>query len=312
MTRSSVACPWWPTPSRDRRRRRGSSSCCRAARGSPTVHGGRLRSSPDAGITLLRTPPEDGPEIWCRCDGGPHGFLSIAAHAHADALSVEVRHDGVELLVDPGTYCYHGEPQWRSYFRSTLAHNTVEVDGANQSVEGGPFLWSQHASTEVTRADTPEEGVQTWAAHHTGYSRLDPMLRHERTVSLDPDARVLTIIDTLAGGAPHSVRLAFHVGPDVEVVLSGSRADLTWRSEAGRVSATLHLANELRWNVHRGETEPPLGWYSPGFGHRVETTTLLGVGAVATALRLSSRLELPATSGAGSGRVSSSVEEARG
>ena len=41
---------------------------------------------------------------------GPHGFLSIAAHAHADALSVEVRHGGVEILVDPGTYCYHGEP----------------------------------------------------------------------------------------------------------------------------------------------------------------------------------------------------------
>ena len=45
------------------------------------------RAFPDAGIALLRTPPEDGPEIWCRCDGGPHGFLSIAAHAHADALS---------------------------------------------------------------------------------------------------------------------------------------------------------------------------------------------------------------------------------
>ena len=138
--------------------------------GRPVVTGRPRRAPqvfPDAGITLLRTSPEDGPEIWCRCDGGPHGFLSIAAHAHADALSVEVRHDGVEVLVDPGTYCYHGEPQWRSYFRSTLAHNTVEVDGANQSVEGGPFLWSQHASTEVTRADTPEEGVQTWTAHHT-------------------------------------------------------------------------------------------------------------------------------------------------
>jgi hypothetical protein len=45
----------------------------------------------DAGMTIMRTTDEDS-EIWCRCDGGPHGFLSIAAHAHADALSVEVRH----------------------------------------------------------------------------------------------------------------------------------------------------------------------------------------------------------------------------
>ncbi len=147
------------------------------------------RVFPDAGMTLLRTCPEDGPEIWCRCDGGPHGFLSIAAHAHADALSVEVRYDGVEVLVDPGTYCYHGEPQWRGYFRSTLAHNTLEIDGENQSSDGGPFLWTKHASTEVSQADVPDEGVQTWTAHHTGYARLDPALRHERTVSLDPDAR---------------------------------------------------------------------------------------------------------------------------
>jgi hypothetical protein len=266
----------------------------------------------DAGITLLRTSPEDGPEIWCRCDGGPHGFLSIAAHAHADALSVEVRYDGVEVLVDPGTYCYHGEPQWRSWFRSTLAHNTLEVDGVDSSVEGGPFLWSDHAPTEVTRADTPEHGVQAWTAHHTGYARLDPALRHTRSVTLDPDMRVLTIVDTVTSGAPHSVRLAFHVGPDVETALGGSSAALTWCSGSGPVSATLHLPDELRWTVHRGEVEPPLGWYSPGFGRRVETTTLLGAGAVVTALRLVTRLELPGARAADRGPVPESAAVARG
>ena len=94
---------------------------------------------PDAGTTLLRTKAGDrAPEIWCRCDGGPHGFLSIAAHAHADALSVEVRYGGVDVLADPGTYCYHGERAWRSYFRSTIAHNTVELDGRSQSSRGRP------------------------------------------------------------------------------------------------------------------------------------------------------------------------------
>ena len=124
------ALPWWPmTPA----------SVGSVAMASLVPHRPRTLGRPeeaprlfaDAGICLLRTPPEDGPEIWCRCDGGPHGFLSIAAHAHADALSVEVRHGGVDVLVDPGTYCYHGEPEWRSYFRSTLAHNTIEVDGTH-------------------------------------------------------------------------------------------------------------------------------------------------------------------------------------
>ena len=115
---------------------------------------GRIRPShfSDAGLTLLRTTASTTePEIWCRCDGGPHGFLSIAGHAHADALSVEVRHGGTEILVDPGTYCYHGEPELRRYFRSTLAHNTVEVDGRDQSVSGGPFLWLRHARDQRGR-----------------------------------------------------------------------------------------------------------------------------------------------------------------
>src|SRR5206468_2763125 len=105
-------------------------------------------------------------------DGGPHGFRSMAAHGHADALSLELRVDSVDVLADPGTYCYHGEPEWRSYFRSTLAHNTIEVDGASQSVEGGPFLWTSRTDAVV---DSVELGrvVQSWTGHHTGYARLD-------------------------------------------------------------------------------------------------------------------------------------------
>ncbi len=128
----------------------------------------------DAGMTVLRTADDAGvPEIWCRCDGGPHGFLSIAAHAHADALSVEVRYAGVDVLADPGTYCYHGEPAWRSYFRSTIAHNTAELGGQSQSSEGGPFLWLRHA--HAREIDVTDDGpVAEWIAEHDGYSSLDP------------------------------------------------------------------------------------------------------------------------------------------
>ncbi len=142
----------------------------------------------DAGMTILRTAGEHGPEIWCRCDGGPHGFLSIAAHAHADALSVEVRYAGLDVLADPGTYCYHGEPAWRSYFRSTIAHNTAELGGQNQSTEGGPFLWLRHAQSR--EIDVTDDGrVAGWTAEHDGYSSLDPPARHRRSVRLDRAAR---------------------------------------------------------------------------------------------------------------------------
>jgi hypothetical protein len=283
---------WWP-------QRPGSvaAAVVRPLMGShrPLLHRPQTppRDFPDAGICLLRTPPEGGPEIWCRCDGGPHGFLSIAAHAHADSLSVEVRHDGVEVLVDPGTYCYHGEPEWRGYFRSTLAHNTVEVDGENQSVEGGPFLWTTHADGHVVRADAGDLDVQSWSAFHTGYARLDAALRHERTVTLDCVSRSLSIVDVLTGRMPHTLRLAFHVGPEVAVRLAGHVAELSWTHEGAAVAGELHLPEALRWTAHRAETDPVLGWYSPRFGERVPTTALVGEGELDSSLELRSDLVLP-------------------
>ncbi|MEU6843859.1 alginate lyase family protein [Streptomyces sp. NPDC046716] len=223
----------------------------------------------DAGMTVLRGPEK----IWCRCDGGPHGFLSIAAHAHADALSVEVRHDGVDVLADPGTFCYHGQPEWRQYFRSTLGHNTLELDGTDQSVSGGPFLWTRHARTRVLAVET-SGGVARWSAEHDGYQPST----HRRRVELAADSEELRLVDEVRGPR-RDVRLAFHLGPTVAADLVGNRAVLTWIHEGEGRSAVLDLPGQLSWRAHRGESEPPLGWYSPGFGRKEAATTLVGTGS---------------------------------
>ncbi|MFJ4273947.1 alginate lyase family protein [Streptomyces coelicoflavus] len=223
----------------------------------------------DAGLTVLRGPAG----IWCRCDGGPHGFLSIAAHAHADALSVEVRHDGVDVLADPGTFCYHGQPAWRRYFRSTLGHNTLELDGADQSVSGGPFLWTRHARSRVLSVDVSDEGVSRWCAEHDGYG---PSV-HRRRVELTAASREVRVVDEVRGPR-RAVRLSYHLGPAVAADLVDDRAVLTWTRDGEERSAVLDLPGELSWRAHRGETNPPLGWYSPGFGRKEPATTLVGTG----------------------------------
>ncbi|MFF8955335.1 alginate lyase family protein [Streptomyces sp. NPDC014894] len=223
----------------------------------------------DAGLTVLRGPGE----IWCRCDGGPHGFLSIAAHAHADALSVEVRHDGVDVLADPGTFCYHGQPEWRRYFRSTLGHNTLRLDGGDQSVSGGPFLWTRHARSRVLTADVSERSGLRWCAEHDGYR--DSV--HRRRVELIAARRELRVVDEVRGPR-RTAELAFHLGPAIAAELAGSRAVLTWTRDGEDRSAVLDLPERLSWRAHRGETGPPLGWYSAGFGRKEPATTLIGTG----------------------------------
>ena len=241
----------------------------------------------DAGTTLLRTSGEN--EIWCRCDGGPHGYLSIAAHAHADALSVEVRYAGVDILADPGTYCYHGERAWRSYFRSTIAHNTAELNGQSQSSEGGPFMWVRHAhAREVEVIDDGD--IASWTAEHDGYASLDPPALHRRSVLLDRASRSIDIVDEIEGGS-HDVRLAFHLGPEVQAELDGSCAILRWPAASTPGAARLELPFGLRWSLHRGETDPILGWYSPGLGRRVPAFSLLGSGRCVPGVPLATRLE---------------------
>jgi len=241
----------------------------------------------DAGYTLLRTTGEN--EIWCRCDGGPHGYLSIAAHAHSDALSVEVRRAGVDILADPGTYCYQGEHAWRSYFRSTIAHNTVELADRSQSSEAGPFIWLRHA--HARELEVIDDGdIARWTAEHNGYLSLDPPALHRRSVLLDRASRSIDIVDEVEGG-DHDLRLAFHFGPEIQVELNGSCAALGWPTASVPGAARLELPPSLEWTLHRGETDPILGWYSCGLGQRIPAFALIGCARSAQGIPLITRLE---------------------
>lgn len=270
-------CDWWPEVATGDIRTIALTSLVRPPRRSAQDRPQRRPSHfADAGMTILRTTgaPED--EIWCRPDAGPHGFRSIAAHAHADALSVEVRHGGVDILADPGTFCYHGDPEWRTYFRSTLGHNTLELDGKDQSTSGGPFMWTRHARSRLLETDENS----WWLAEHKGYSRRGRPAVHRRAVELDAASRVLRIHDEITVLDRRPCRLAFHLGPAVTADVFGAGAVLRWTAGGQVRRAWLALPEELDWSVHEGETDPVLGWYSESFGRKQPTVTLLGTGSV--------------------------------
>jgi Heparinase II/III-like protein len=125
-----------------------------------------------------------------------------------------------------------------------------------------------------------EDGeVVAWSAEHDGYRSLTPPLGHRRSVRLASRERQLEIVDRLETTGVHDLRLAFHLGPDIEATMLGQNAELTWSDGAAMRSATLSLPDGLSWSLHRGETDPVLGWHSPSFGTKQPAWAVIGQGA---------------------------------
>lgn len=244
--------------------------------GAPPAEAASTFGFGDAGLFRLVS-HEDGMEVVCLADAGELGYLSIAAHGHADCLSFTLTADDEQLLVDPGTYTYHYDLDARAYFRGTAAHNTVLVDDEDQSEPAGPFLWSRKARPTV-HCWEPRENGGLLVASHDGYSRLRQPVRHERSLLLD--GRTAVIKDILEGDGLHHVEWRLHAAPHCQVRLYGGACELTGRSHRLMLELDETLAWELLTAQGRG------GWYSCCFNRREPTTTLVG-GAT---LRLPARL----------------------
>jgi len=238
--------------------------------------GARLRRSFEAGgYYILGSDFESPREVRLIADAAPLGYLRIAAHGHADALSFVLSVAGLPLLVDPGTYAYHTQTRWREYFRGTSAHNTVRIDGRDQSVSGGPFLWTQHANTRRLAVELGAD-TERIVAEHDGYCRLDDPLLHRREIAYDRSARRVCVIDELRASSAHHIEMFWHFATECAVRLE----------EDGAVAARQGVGLKVRWpaaltgRLERGRTDPVLGWVSARFNEKVPTDTLIVSGTV--------------------------------
>lgn len=80
-----------------------------------------------SGFFAMRT-GWDADATWVLFDGGPFG----RAHQHEDKLSFVMYANHKYLLIEGGNYAYDGS-EMRRYVMSTRAHNTIRVDGLEQS-----------------------------------------------------------------------------------------------------------------------------------------------------------------------------------
>jgi hypothetical protein len=224
-------------------------------------------------LIMRRQDRKAGKEMFVHFDAAPLGFLSIAAHGHADALSFVLHVDGYPVITDPGTYTYHTEADWRKYFLSTLAHNTVCVDGQNQAMIAGPTMWLRHYQSKVISQETNEQEDMILATHN-GYEKLG--VNHQRRLHLNKNDEVLSITDQLLCSKQlgHLVQLPFHLHPDVEVVQVDAHVfDL--QHPAAR-TVRLELPQLMDVTLFKGKTDPIMGWYSPSFQVKMPTSVILG------------------------------------
>jgi len=215
---------------------------------------------------------ENRKEIYLHFDAAPLGFLSIAAHGHADALSFILHVDGHPVFIDSGTYTYHTDPEWRHYFIGTLAHNTIRINNKDQAVNGGPTLWTEHYKTKISDANLGED-IDSVKASHNGY--LSEKAEHIREILFDKSKNEIHITDTILikNDIATEVEIPFHFHPDVKIMSTDKNCFLIYNE---RIRKTVFYIDEkLNPTIIKGQRSPQiLGWYSESFMKKESTNVI--------------------------------------
>jgi hypothetical protein len=215
-----------------------------------------------AGYAIQRTGWEpDSSHIIFDCGG--LGLLK-GEHAHADSLAIQLFAGRRDILIDPGTYVCNSKPEWRGYFRSTAAHNTVTVDDRNQAISGDAFVWESPINARGI-SKTLRSRFRSFAyleGKHDGYARRG--VEHRRGLIHMPDDYWL-VLDRLSGAGEHSFSWSYHFGLAVEPVMPGGDF-IEIHSNASSFLLALQATEPLGAGLHHGATEPIFAWASSEYG----------------------------------------------
>lgn len=216
---------------------------------------------PDEGHYILRKQEANQNEIYIHFNAAPLGCPRCATHGHADALSFSMNIDGQPFFVDSGTYSLQNDSNWRRYFISTRAHNTVCIDQQNQAFLDKNLRWLSHYTVSVQKAalnDNTDEVI----ASHNGYERIGCI--HQRQMEFDKLNNRLLIGDQIENqkSGHHRVEVLFHIHPSIRFRSKGRNHFVLSHPQTKRL-VVLQLDPALQVEIVNGERHPALlGWYS--------------------------------------------------
>lgn len=220
----------------------------------------RSAAFPDGGYYLMKS-GQCSDAQYLIMDCGSFGLEAMPNHGHADALSFELYALGQTLLIDPGFYSTSLGLRWRNYFRGTRAHNTVVVDGVDQS-----HLMDARRVFKPARAK-----CLAWISNdeydfvdgvHDGYEHLSQPVTHCRQIFF-AKPRYWVINDILTGQGKHCFDVYFHMLPDASAMVNDESKTVRIENASGVGLLVVPYPNE-NWHVDTiiGATNPIQGWVS--------------------------------------------------
>lgn len=221
---------------------------------------GALIVKPDSGYFGYRT---DRDLVLIDC--GPVGPDYQPGHAHCDTLSFELTLDGRRVIVDSGVSGYDDD-DLRPYVRSTAAHNTVKIDGMEQSEMWGSFRVGRRARPISARLKRRSAGLISFVGSHDGYRHLKQRVIHERHVLIRPANGVYEITDRLTGTGEIRAESFLHLHPDLRT----ERLDGRFRVTESYGRPVMDIVPD---DSTACETEESV--YCPRFGVRLPNTLVV-------------------------------------
>lgn len=255
------------------------------------------------------------PLVLRQPDGLSWAYLR-AAHftgrpGHADQLHLDLWWRGINLALDPGAYLYNAPPPWDNALRHTIVHNTVSVEGQDQMLSAGRFLYLERAQAVVLQA-VPYR----LEAEHNGYRRYG--LTHRRLVECQGTGwqvvdRLLPISGRREPESPLLAILNWNL-PDFPwqaELMSDGRARLQVETPYGPValllsagllaspgkavaSAQLQIVRAGELVFGSGSVDPTWGWTSPTYSVKEPALSVRWSVTARSPVQLVSQWVLPA------------------
>jgi Heparinase II/III-like protein/Heparinase II/III N-terminus len=187
-------------------------------------------------------------EQFMMIDAGPIGD---GGHGHYDQLSIELFAQGHSFVVDPGRYTYARTP-WRHWFKGSAAHNTVTVDGLDQT----PFRHSGPKGPTSQARIIRRESTQHFDAIEADVVSPQHEVVHTRRV-LFPNREFWVVHDHVRGDVDHRYEARWHLPAEAHdrVTVVRDSKQTTVVTPAGSLILPARLTVEI---------EP--GWVSPTYG----------------------------------------------